>query len=105
MGSTKSEDATDNDLKVTDKSYDLFGSSVVDGFRIYNRRWFVLATVALLNMSINALWISFSSIASSVAFYYNVNPSGVDLLSGIGFAVGIPVSIAMTYSVDRLGLR
>ena len=104
--SSKSEpsEPTDNVL-VERKQYDLFGSSIIDGFRIYNRRWFVLATVALLNMSINALWISFSSIASSVAFYYQVDPSGVDLLSGIGFAVGIPVSIAMTYSVDRLGLR
>lgn len=74
-------------------------------FIVYKRRWFVLATVAMLNVSLNILWISFSSVASSVAYYYQVAPSDVNLLSAIGFLVGLPVCLLSTWMVDRFGLR
>lgn len=74
-------------------------------FQVYKRRWFVLATVAMLNISINILWISFSSVASSVAYYYEVSPTNVDLLSAVGFLIGLPVCLISTWMVDKLGLR
>ena len=42
----------------------------VNPYRAYPSRWGVLATVFCLNLANNALWISFSSIATTAAEYY-----------------------------------
>ena len=42
----------------------------VKQYRDYPSRWGILATVFCLNLANNALWISFSSIATTAAEYY-----------------------------------
>ena len=58
-----------------------------------------------MNISNNALWISYSAVADSTAKYYEKEIADVDLLSSIGFFVGIPFCLASTWIVDKLGLR
>ena len=65
----------------------------------------ILIVVALLNVSINALLLSFASIASDVAFYFENTPSDVDLLTSVGFGLSLPVCIINTWLSDRFGLR
>lgn len=43
--------------------------------RVYNRRWVVLITVALLNSTNAMLWISYASIANHVDKFYDWNVS------------------------------
>lgn len=59
----------------------------------------------MLNISNNALWISYSSVSDLTATYYEKEIGDVDLLSSIGFFVGIPFCLASTWIVDRLGLK
>ena len=77
----------------------------VNQYRDYPSRWGVLATVFCLNLANNALWISFSSIATTAAEYYGNSVSDVDWLGTIGFIVGIPMCLISTWIVDRFGLR
>ena len=76
-----------------------------DFYRDYNTRWGVLLTVFLLNISNNALWISYSSVSDYSAQYYRKGLDEIDLLGTIGFIVGIPACLASTYIVDRFGLK
>ena len=77
----------------------------VNPYRAYPSRWGVLATVFCLNLANNALWISFSSIATTAAEYYEKSVDDVDWLGTIGFIVGIPMCLISTWIVDRFGLR
>ncbi len=73
--------------------------------RDYPTRWGVLLTVFFLNLANNALWISYSSVATTSAEYYGKEIDDIDLLSSIGFFVGIPTCLASTWIVDSRGLR
>ena len=63
-------------------------SEVISNHRDYPSRWGVLGTVFFLNIANNALWISYSSVASTSAEYYEKSVSDVDWLGSIGFIVG-----------------
>ena len=47
-----------------------------------------LKTVFSLNLSINALWISFLSVSDKSAAYYGKDFEAIDWLGTIGFIVG-----------------
>ena len=76
-----------------------------DGYVSYPSRWGVLLTVSLLNLSINTLLLSFSSVATAAAVYFGRSPSEVGLLTGVGFAVSMPVCLVSTWFSDKFGLR
>ena len=76
-----------------------------EGYIAYKLRWWVLATVAMLNMSINALWISYAPIATKTADYFEVTPSKVDILLSVGYLFGIPVGALSLWMVPKLGLK
>jgi FLVCR family MFS transporter 7 len=77
----------------------------MEQYKDYNSRWLVLWTVFLLNIANNALWISYSAVATSSAEYYERTIDDIDWLGTIGFLVGIPTCLASTWIVDRFGLR
>eukprot|EP00092_Neocalanus_flemingeri_P028874 GFUD01031352.1.p1 GENE.GFUD01031352.1~~GFUD01031352.1.p1 ORF type:complete len:468 (+),score=76.63 GFUD01031352.1:210-1613(+) len=74
-------------------------------YRTYRRRWLVLITVTLLNLSNNALWISYSAVANVATEYFEQNVNKIDLLATISFYVGIPMCLVSTFVVDALGFR
>ena len=71
-------------------------------YKVYRRRWFVLTTVALLNISTNALWMSYPSVANVVSEYFNKSINAVDLLGTISLYVGIPCCLLVTFIYDYL---
>ena len=75
------------------------------GYRIYKRRWFVLTTVALLNISTNALWMSYPSVTNIVSEYFDKSINAVDLLGTISLYVGIPCCLLVTFIYDYLVRR
>ena len=74
-------------------------------YRTYRRRWLVLITVTLLNLSNNALWISYSAVANVATEYFGKTVNQIDLLATISFYVGIPMCLVSTFVVDALGFR
>ncbi|XP_063613538.1 solute carrier family 49 member A3-like [Penaeus indicus] len=71
----------------------------------YPRRWAVLVTVVLLNISNAALWINIAPVAYTVASYYKRQLWEVNWFSLVFLFVSIPFCFVSTFSVNRLGLR
>ncbi|KAI0211863.1 Solute carrier family 49 member A3 [Lamellibrachia satsuma] len=95
-------DAGEGDMLLHPSSYPETPSS---GYRVYKRRWLVLAVVALLNISNGMLWITFSPIADVTAAYYDVGDMAVNWLSLIFLVVCIPLGLFAAWLLDTLGLR
>ena len=74
-------------------------------YTVYPRRWFVLVTVALLNLSTNALWMSYPAVANVSAEYFDKDLNSVDLFGTIGLYVGIPFCLISTFIYDFYGFR
>ncbi|XP_042864624.1 solute carrier family 49 member A3-like isoform X2 [Penaeus japonicus] len=72
---------------------------------VYPRRWAVLVTVALLNISNAALWINIAPVAYTVASYYKRQLWEINWFSLVFLFVSIPFCFVSTFSVNRLGLR
>ena len=78
---------------------------VVDSYRTYPSRWGMLGATALMTVANNILWISFASVNTQAADYYDKSGADIDLMTTISFMIGIPVCAASTWIVNNLGLR
>ena len=74
-------------------------------YRLYPSRWGVFLTVIMFNLSNNCLWISFGAVSTKAAAYYEVDVNDIDLLTSIFLYVGIPCCFALTWIIDKFGLR
>lgn len=80
-------------------------AAVSGEYRMYPSRWGVLATTFILSIANNLLWITFSPVATTAAEYYDKSVDMIDLLSSIGFIVGMPFCILSSFIVSKLGLK
>lgn len=75
------------------------------GFKVYGYRWVVLA-VFMLVVAVNQLaWITFASITSEAAKYYQVTDLSIGLLSMSFMVVFIFLSIPASWAIDTYGFR
>ena len=87
------------------KDMNLDQQSESSSYRLYDSRWGVFMTVLLFNISNNCLWICFGSVSTTAAEFYEVEVNDIDLLASIFLYVGIPMCFALTFIIDRFGLR
>ena len=74
-------------------------------FRVYGYRW-VMLLAFMFAVAINQLlWITFASITSSAAKYYDVSDLSIGLLSMSFMIVYIIVSIPASWVIDTYGIR
>ena len=76
-----------------------------DNYKSYKRRWFVLVTVSLLNVSTNALWMSYPAVANVASEYFKKGINSIDLLGTISLYVGIPCCLIATFVYDYVGFK
>ncbi|XP_066940693.1 solute carrier family 49 member A3-like isoform X3 [Macrobrachium rosenbergii] len=74
-------------------------------FQVYRRRWAVLLTVTLLNISNAAIWICISPVATRVAEYYEKDLTEINWFSLVFLFISIPFCFVSTFSVNSLGLK
>jgi len=74
-------------------------------YKVYKRRWFLLATLMVLNISNAMAWLTFGPIAYKTANFYNVTLDTVNWLSVVFMVTGIPCGIVATWLLDTLGLK
>ncbi|MBL8967488.1 MAG: MFS transporter [Spirochaetaceae bacterium] len=72
-------------------------------FRLYGRRWAVLAVTMLVNATIQALWIAYAPVASLAAAYYGVSELAVGFFAMSFMLAFIPFSIPASWLIDRFG--
>lgn len=78
---------------------------MASGFKVYQYRWLILFIFALLNIVIQIHWISFASITSEAAAYYNVTALNIGFLSMLFMIVYIFVSIPASFVIDTYGIK
>ncbi len=74
-------------------------------FYVYPYRWLILFIFALLNIVIQLHWISFASITSEAAAFYNVTALNIGFLSMLFMIVYIFVSIPASFVIDTYGIK
>ncbi|XP_050074566.1 feline leukemia virus subgroup C receptor-related protein 2 [Anopheles maculipalpis] len=74
-------------------------------FRVYKRRWVVLAIFVMYSASNALQWIQYSIIANIVQRYYNITSTWVDWTSMIFMILYIPLIFPASWILDKLGLR
>uniref|UniRef100_A0A182TKS3 Major facilitator superfamily (MFS) profile domain-containing protein n=1 Tax=Anopheles melas TaxID=34690 RepID=A0A182TKS3_9DIPT len=74
-------------------------------FRMYSRRWLVLAIFVMYSASNALQWIQYSIIANIVQRYYNITSTWVDWTSMIFMILYIPLIFPASWILDKLGLR
>lgn len=74
-------------------------------FRVYGYRWVVLAVFMLINLTMQMLWITYAPITGPAAKYYGVTDAQIGLLAMTFMIVYIPLSIPVSWVIDRYGFR
>ncbi len=94
MSSTKDED---EDKKEFEEAPELH--------KVYKKRWAVLTTVSLVNIGINILMYSYSTVASDAASYFGKETSDINNFTNIGLIFSFLFSLGATWIVEKLRLR
>src|SRR4030066_436689 len=82
------------------------GNSMKDQtYRVYGYRWVVLAVFMFINLTMQMLLITFAPITGPAAKYYGVTDSQIGLLAMTFMIVYIPLSVPVSWVIDRYGFR
>ena len=76
-----------------------------NNYKVYGYRWVVLATYMLVNLTMQMLWITYAPITSLAADFYGVSDLKIGLLSMSFMIAFIPLSIPVSWLIDRYGFR
>jgi len=74
-------------------------------YKVYPQRWWILATVVLLNLANYSHWVAFPSVAKTAAKHYDQDGEKMDLIPTVSYGLGVPCCLLATYVVERFGLR
>jgi MFS family permease len=74
-------------------------------FKVYGYRWVVLGLFFIINLIMQANWITFAPITGDAATFYGVSILQIGLLSMIFMIVYLVVSIPASYIIDTYGIR
>lgn len=78
------------------------GLPEIEIYRVYNRRWVILALFVLYSASNAMQWIQYSIIADVITKFYSVNTTAVDWTSMIYMVLYIPFIFPASYLLDKL---
>lgn len=76
-----------------------------NGYRVYGRRWLVLAATMLVNLTIQILWISYAPVTAQSAAFYGVSELKIGLFAMAFMIAFIPLSIPVSWLIDRFGCK
>ncbi|XP_065882993.1 solute carrier family 49 member A3-like isoform X2 [Dysidea avara] len=99
----KQDNATQPPLE--DSAQASTSSSTVSSYRVYKRRWYILATCSLLNFSNGMLWLTFAAIPNETAEFYHISLQQVDWFSITYFIIGFAFGFVGIMVIDDVGLR
>lgn len=74
-------------------------------YKVYPRRWLVLAVFMFINLTIQILWISYAPITGIAASFYKVTDLQIGFLAMTFMIAFIPLSIPVSWLIDTIGFR
>jgi len=73
--------------------------------KVYGYRWIVLMLFMLANIMVQILWISFATVTSVAANFYNVDEFSIYLLSMSFMIIYIPVTFLSAWLIDKYDFK
>jgi MFS family permease len=73
--------------------------------RVYGYRWAVLAAFMAVNLTIQALWISYAPISNLAQQYYGVSATAIGALAMSFMLAYVPVSFVASHLINSRGFR
>ncbi len=74
-------------------------------FKVYGYRWVVLGLFFIINLVMQANWITFAPITGDAAKFFGVSELSIAVLSMIFMIVYLAVSVPASYVIDTYGVR
>jgi len=74
-------------------------------FRLYGYRWVVLAVFMFINLTIQILWVTYTSITGPAAEFYGVTDLEIGWLAMSFMVAFIPLSIPVSWLIDTRGFK
>jgi MFS family permease len=68
-------------------------------------RWVVLTAFAIVNLTIQTLWISYAPIAALAASFYRVDDLAIGMFAMSFMIAFVPLSIPASWVIDKFGFR
>ncbi|XP_071506515.1 solute carrier family 49 member A3-like [Diadema antillarum] len=97
--------ADSQDHSLSADSADSRQDLVPSPFKTYKRRWYILSTMAVLNISNAMSWICFAAVTNFTAEYFEVSIDAVSFFSLVFLIVSIPGGFLAAWELDTYGLR
>eukprot|EP00111_Clytia_hemisphaerica_P022741 TCONS_00066934-protein len=74
-------------------------------YKLYTRRWFVLAVVALFNVTNAMIWITFAPVTNFAASYFEISEKSVNYFSLVYFIASLPMGGISWWTIETYGFR
>jgi FLVCR family MFS transporter 7 len=78
----------------------LTDNATKEEFQLYPKRWFILASFCLLNLSNGWIWVTWSPLTALVAHFWGVSEGQVDALSGVYVSTSTTTSAGYSSSLS-----
>merc|ERR1719295_1954016 len=76
-----------------------------EGVKLYSERWWILASVSVLQFANYGHWIAYGTVTKTTAIYYDQPGDKMDLVVLCSYAVSVPMCIVAMIVVRHCGLR
>uniref|UniRef100_A0A6B2L421 Major facilitator superfamily (MFS) profile domain-containing protein n=1 Tax=Arcella intermedia TaxID=1963864 RepID=A0A6B2L421_9EUKA len=73
--------------------------------RVYRWRWVMLLIIFLTNLANGSLWVTFAPIDKATAYYYDISPQVVNLLSIVFMVAYVPLGFVSQWFLDHKSFR
>lgn len=74
-------------------------------YKLYTRRWFYLAVVALFNVSNAMIWITFAPVTNITASFFQISETSVNYFSLVYFIASLPMGGISWWTIETYGFR
>ena len=76
-----------------------------NGVKVYKDRWIVLLLFMLVNIIVQMLWVSFTTVTSTAQVYYSASEEEILLLALTFMIVYIPVTFISAWIIDKYDFK
>ena len=78
---------------------------MANNYKLYSYRWVVLAVFMFINLTIQILWVTYTSITGPAAKFYGVTDLEIGWLAMSFMVAFIPLSIPVSWVIDTYGFK
>ena len=74
-------------------------------YQVYSRRWFIMVSMMICNMTGYMLNVSFAPVAPTASEYFNINGDMIDMFPLVGMGINVPGLLIGLFLIDKFGIK